>query len=122
MLRFIQEFWAREIEEAEQANEITAEQFAYERLNDLLSVSDFKEYANEITVHDHWAGGTPSYSFNTLADLRKFLLQQAEDASNAGFPSNEDDRQPYERAYNNERLVEKVLAKYAKELIILNWI
>lgn len=110
-------------QEAEQANEINfAEQFAYERLDDLLSVTDFKEYANEVTVHDHWASGTPSYSFNTLPDLKEFLLEQAEEAANAGFPSNEDDRLTYEQAYNNERLVDKVLVKYAKELIILNWI
>jgi len=123
LLRFIQEFWTREKQEAEQANEINfAEQFAYERLDDLLSVTDFKEYANEVTVHDHWASGTPSYSFNTLPDLKEFLLEQAEEAANAGFPSNEDDRLTYEQAYNNERLVDKVLVKYAKELIILNWI
>lgn len=119
----IQEFWTREIQEAAQINEINfAEEYAYERLNDLLSVSDFKEYANEVTVHDHWSAGAPSYSFKTLPDLREFLLQQAEGASNEGFPSNEDDREVYEQAYNNERLIDKILAKYAKEFIILNWV
>lgn len=123
LLRFIQDFWAREIQEAEQVSEINfAEQYAYERLNDLLSVSDFKEYANEVTVHDHWAPGKPSYSFNKFIDLREFLLQQAENASNAGFPSNDDDRAIYQQAYNNEIIVDKILAKYAKDLIILNWI
>ncbi len=121
--RFIQEFWAGEMQEAEQANEINfAEEFAYERLDNLLSVSDFKEYADEVTVHDHWATGTPSYSFNNLKDLRQFLLEQAKTASKAGFPSKPDDREPYEKIYNNERLVDKVLTKYAKELIILNWV
>jgi hypothetical protein len=123
LLRFNQEFWAREVQESEQANEINfAEQFAFDRLTNLLSVSDFKEYTNEVTVHDFWTAGEPSYSFNSLPALRAFLLQQAEAASSAGFPTNADDRQTYEQAYNNEKLVDKVFNRYAKELIILNWI
>lgn len=123
LLRFISEFWAREIQEAEQQYEINfAEQLAFERLDNLLSVSDFKEYANEVVVHDHWVAGTPAYTFNALADLRQFLLDEAQSVSDAVFPSNKDERVLYEQVYNNEQLVDKVLRKYLKELIILNWV
>lgn len=122
LLRFIQEFWTREIQEAEQPFEPNfTDQSPFERIDNLLSVSDWKEYNGEVVVHDHWSAGTPSFTFTNLQDLKAFLIEQSNNAFNASLPADENEQQSYLLFYNGEGLVNKVLRKYAKELIILNW-
>lgn len=123
LLKFIEDFWKSEISEIELQNEISfAEEFSFERVDNLLSVSDWNEYNNEVVVHDHWATGTPAYPFNDLDSLREFLEDEADNTANANFPSNADDREAYEQVYDSKRVVDKALNKYKKELIILSWI
>ncbi len=88
----------------------------------MLSVAEWNEYNNEVVLHDLWQAGAPSAIFNNLTDLKTYLLDISDDTATANFPSNDDDREPYEQLYNGQRLVNKVLNEYKKELIILGWI
>ncbi|RFM29588.1 hypothetical protein [Deminuibacter soli] len=122
LLRFIQEFWAREIQEVSLLNDVNdAEIFAYDNLDDLLSAGEFNEYNNEVVIHDHWQAGNPEYRFNSLEDLRQYLLVKAREISDAAFDA-AGNREQLEAMYNNENVVDKVLNRFAKGLIILNWI
>lgn len=127
VLKFIEDFWNEEMriehEIIDIENEINfAEQFSYDRINNLLSVAVWNEYNDEIVLHDFWQTGEPSFTFNKLTDLKAHLIEIADNEATANFPSNEDDREPYERLYNGQRLVDKILNEYNKELIILGWI
>ncbi|MBD3583919.1 hypothetical protein [Flavobacterium selenitireducens] len=127
ILNFIEDFWIEETrieqELIEIENEINfAEQYSYDKINDLLSVAEWNEYNNEVVLHDFWQADTPSAAFNTLTDLKTHLLDISDDTAAANFPSNEEDRGTYEQLYNGKRLVDKALNEYKKELIILGWI
>ena len=127
ILKFIEDFWSEEArieqELLDTESEINfAEQFSYERINDLLSVAEWNEYDNEVVLHDFWQAGTPSAVFNNLTDLKAHLLDISDNTATANFPSSEDDRETYEQIYNGQRLVDKTLNEYKKELIILGWI
>ncbi|RZK10098.1 MAG: hypothetical protein EOO46_11790 [Flavobacterium sp.] len=119
----IAEFWNEEKMQTYASREINfAEQFSYERVKDILSVAEWNEYNKEVVLHDFWQTGTPSVTFNNLADLKAHLVEIADNEAAANFPSNEDDREPYERIYNGDILVEKILTEYKRELIVLEWL
>lgn len=119
----ITDFWDEERNETYASEEINfAEQFSFDRINDLLSVAEWNEYNNEVVLHDFWQEGTPSVTFNNITDLKAHLVVIADDTATANFPSNEDDREPYEALYDGDRLVDKILNEYKKELILLGWI
>lgn len=123
ILAFIDNFWQEEIEELTAENEITfAEQFSYDRLKELLDVAEWQDYNNAVVLHDFWQTGTPSTTLNSLTDLKAHLLDIANDTATANFPSGDDDRETYERLYNGEVLVNKVLTEYKRQLIVMDWI
>jgi len=103
-------------------NEINfSEEYSYEKLKDLLSVAEWNEYNNEVVLHDFWQTGTPSVTFSNLTDLKAHLVKIADYETTANFPSSEDERKTYERLYNSQHLVDKLLNEYKKELIVLKW-
>ena len=123
--KFIEEFWIEEtrIEQEKPENEISfAEQYSYDKLKEFLTVAEWNEYNDEVVLHDFWQQGTPEFRFNNLTDLKAHLLDISDDTATANFPSNDDDREPYETLYNGQVLVDKVLNEYKKELIILGWL
>lgn len=127
VLKFIEDFWIEEIrienERIDIENEINfAEQFSYDRVNNLLSVAEWNEYNHEVVLHDFWQTGEPTSVFNKFADLKAHLIEMSDIEATANFPSNEDDRDTYKQLYNGRHLVDKILNKYKKELIILGWI
>lgn len=123
ILTFIDNFWQEEIEELTTENEINfAEQYSYDRLKELLDVAEWQDYNNAVVLHDSLQTGTPSITFNSLVDFKAHLLDIANDTATANFPSSDDDRETYERLYNGEVLVNKVLTEYKRQLIVMDWV
>jgi hypothetical protein len=123
LFKFIDDFWESELQKNELDHDIAPEEkHAFERINDLLSVSEWNEYNNEVVVHDHWAHGTPAYGFKSLKQLESYLMLEADRITNANAPSALIERKEYEESYDGKTLIDKILKKYSKELIILNWI
>jgi len=123
--KFISDFWIEEtrIEQENPENEINfAEQYSYDKLKEFLSVAEWNEYNDEVVLHNFLQQGTPEFKFNNLTDLKAHLLDISDDTATANFPSNDDDREPYETLYNGQVVVDKTLNEYKKELIILGWI
>lgn len=123
LLKHVDEFWNREFTTAEQPFEKTfVDEAPYERVDNLLSVSDWNDHNNEVVVHDHWSAGTPAHSFNNINDLKAFLVEQSNQTFNANLPADETEQQSYHLFYNGEELVNKVIRKYTKELVLMNWL
>lgn len=124
---FINDFWEEEkrIEQEfkEIENEINfAEQYSYERLKDLLGVAEWNDYNTEVVITDFWQTGQPTQNFSSLEGLKEYLTDIAIETATANFPSNEDDRSTYEASFNANRLVDKMLIEYRKQLVLLKWI
>lgn len=123
IISFIDEFWREEIEVLTSNLEINfAEQFSYERLAHLLSDTEWKDYANEVILHDFSLPGNPSFSFNNLVDLKSHLVDLADREAESNFPIDTDEREKYQELYNGSNLVDKILNKYKKQLILLQWV
>lgn len=123
ILAFIDSFWQEEIEELTTENEINfAEQYSYDRLKELLDVAEWQDYSNAVVLNDFWQSGTPSITLSNLTELKAHLLDIANDTAAANFPTSDDDRETYERLYNGEVLVNKVLTEYKRQLIVMDWI
>lgn len=124
---FINDFWEEEkrIEQEfkEFENEINfAEQYSYERLNGLLGVAEWNDYNAEVVITDFSQTGHPTQFFSSLEGLKEYLTDIANETATANFPSNEDDRSTYEASFNANRLVDKMLIEYRKQLVLLKWI
>lgn len=123
ILAFIDSFWQEEIEELTTENEINfAEQYSYDRLKELLDVAEWQDYNNAVVLNDFWQSGTPSITLSNLTELKAHLLDIANVTATANFPTSDDDRETYERLYNGEVLVNKVLTEYKRQLIVMDWI
>lgn len=123
ILAFIDSFWQEEIEELTTENEINfAEQYSYDRLKELLDVAEWQAYNNAVVLNDFWQSGTPSITLSNLTELKAHLLDIANVTATANFPTSDDDRETYERLYNGEVLVNKVLTEYKRQLIVMDWI
>lgn len=115
----ILDFWNEEKTEIYSSEAINfAEKFSYEKINNLLSLADWNENTNKVVLQAE----QDSKIFNTLPELKSYLIEIADIEAQANLPTNENERLEFETNYKSEILIEKILNEYKKELIIIDWI
>lgn len=121
--RFITDFWDEELSEINLTNEPNfAENHSYARLKDLLSISEWNETTGKVTVKDDLPTGLTTYDFNSIDELKSFLIEESNKTFSDNLPVNDEEKQRFQENYNDVQLVEKVLKNYKKELIIMEWL
>lgn len=122
VLKFIEDFWAEEIEISYADSEINfAEQNSYDRLKTFLSMADWNENTHEIVCTDLWLEDN-ELRFTNIDDLIEKLISLSDDAAISDLSGDEEMRDFNIEFYNGANLVNKVLNEYKKELIIMGWI
>jgi uncharacterized protein len=108
------------------ADEITfADDYSISRISRLLDTAEWNNYKNptEVVLYEIPTGRL-LYKAKNLEQLKTFLVEQANDAAEANFPSNDDDRDTYNKFYKGgDKLVSIVLKekKYAQKLAKMKW-
>lgn len=117
----IADFWNEEKTEIYASDEINfVESNSYEIINEMLSIAEWNEYRKEVIFHTYYM--PPNIVFTNLQDLRAYLIKIANEIVNENFGVKDDVNESYHELYNGDLLVDKILMKFKKELIILGWI
>ena len=123
ILKFIEDFWNEEIEISNDDFQMTLlEQGSNNKLIILLVNAIWNEEANEVSVQDIYLQDTPTFTFDNFDEFHRYLMKTVEDDAKLGFPDFEERPEVFQSIFNGQRLVDKILKEYKKELIIMSWI
>lgn len=123
LVKQIKLFWETEISTLQESNELTLSEIpSYSLLNGMLSMANWDENANTVSITEMFLPAQPTTKVNNIEELRSYLISVSDSIADENKPGDTEQREHFEQEYNAQRLVEKLLKQYNRDLIIMGWI